>query len=39
MDILDDRTLRASTSQKGSALVDGLGASRAVAAIRRELDY
>jgi UDP-2,4-diacetamido-2,4,6-trideoxy-beta-L-altropyranose hydrolase len=39
MHIVDDRTLRTSMSQRGSELVDGLGASRVVATIRGEIGY
>ena len=39
MHTLDDPALRASMSQKGSALVDGLGSARVVAAIRREVQH
>jgi UDP-2,4-diacetamido-2,4,6-trideoxy-beta-L-altropyranose hydrolase len=38
MHILDDPALRTSMSQNGLALVDGLGAARAVAAIRNEVE-
>lgn len=38
MHFLEDRALRISMSQKGLALVDGFGAARVVAAIRREIE-